>query len=264
MDDPKAFLNTCIQDQSQGVRHYRFNGFKVWVKKAMPRHGAWKYWPLSFLSLMTGVSMLKPVPNFGGEQAIHTEIQRLESLRKAGVRVPEVLATADNGFMMRDMGSDERPAQSLVKAMKHAGSAEDCLFWMQKGAEALVAVHSKGCWLSEAFGRNILIDAEGEIAFIDFEVDPVKLLTFVDCCARDWMTFTYSCIMCLEKHGCLSQGQSLIHSVFAQESLQIQLNMLEQISKVSWIRRLPIHRLDRGSRSLYWALTMLGSLTLSQ
>lgn len=228
----------------------------------MPRHSAWKYWPLSLVARLTGATALKPIRNSGGEQSIQTEIQRLKFLQEAGVHVPEVLATADNGFMLADMGSDESPARPLVKAMKHASSAEDCLFWMQKGAEALVSVHAKGCWLSEAFGRNILIDGEGEIAFIDFEVDPVEALSFVDCCVRDWLLFVFSCIKPLMKKGFLDEGYTTLFQSFELEQVEVKLALFENISKLLWLDYLPLTKMGADGLAIKHTLDFLNKFRL--
>lgn len=259
MDDVNQFLLECLKEQSVGIRSYTVSGQKVWIKKAMSRHGAWKYWPVSLLAWLTGASAVKPVPNRGGIQAVQTEVRRLESLRQAGVRVPELLAKTEQGFMLADMSSREREAKPLVKMMKHSKSAEDCLFWMEKGAEALVSVHEKGCWLSEAFARNILVDGEAEIAFIDFETDPSEVLSFEDSAVRDWMTFIYSCMAPLERHKCLDRGKRSLQCILGKESETIQAALSDNAKRLVKLNVLPMHRWGRDSRSLYRALEVLAS-----
>ncbi|HRM94611.1 MAG TPA: hypothetical protein PLO08_13485, partial [Alicycliphilus sp.] len=95
------------------VARYMLAGEQVWLKRAGPRHGMWRYRLLGAAAGVLRLPVLRPVPNLGGRPAIATELRRLRTLGALGLRVPQVLAACDDAFLMRDLGTPGRPTPSL-------------------------------------------------------------------------------------------------------------------------------------------------------
>ena len=186
------FLEQTVLQQSNTVQAYEINQQKVWLKKASKRHSTWIYLPLRWFSKLFGLSMLAPVPNYGGEKAIACEISRLQHFKKLNINVPDILAFNENSVLLRDASANGKPVIQLEKALSKQKTLEDKLSLFQKSITALEDIHAKKSYLSEAFARNILVDSEHNFSFIDFETDPGQYLSLNDCQTRDWLCFIFS------------------------------------------------------------------------
>lgn len=78
---------------------HMLNGDKLWLKRAAKRNSRWAYAPLKLLAAWLKLDTLKPVPNIGGEESILIEANRIETLQKAGVAVPTILAKTPQALL---------------------------------------------------------------------------------------------------------------------------------------------------------------------
>jgi tRNA A-37 threonylcarbamoyl transferase component Bud32 len=60
-----------------------------------------------------------------------------------------------------------------------------------RGTRALVQVHRSGAYLGQAVARNIVLTGSG-VGFIDFEEDPLEVMSLGEAQARDWLLFSSS------------------------------------------------------------------------
>ncbi|MGP9798879.1 hypothetical protein ACT3UJ_16170 [Halomonas sp. 86] len=185
------FLLDSFPQQQASMASHTLNGQKVWLKRAAKRNSQLAYAPLKLLAAWFNIEALKPVPNLGGEQSIFTEAQRIRALSEAGISVPVILAENPQALLLADAGSPEQPAETLLEKLKKASSVEEVDKALSQSIQALNAVHERNCYLSEAFARNILITHD-QTVFIDFETDPGKVHTPINCMVRDWYCFIFS------------------------------------------------------------------------
>ena len=82
--DYAGFLRATLPRQPLAVASHRFDGERVWLKKAGPRHGAWRYRVLGLIAATLRLDVLRPVPNPGGQAAIAIEARRLRELDAPG------------------------------------------------------------------------------------------------------------------------------------------------------------------------------------
>lgn len=153
-----------------------------WLKKAAPARGVFRYHALNLFSRLLRLPLLKAVPQPGGNRAIANEISRIHTLASHGVLVPEVIVYDDSWLLIKDIGT------SIIKTMKLTSTTQSrrqqlftaCL-------KAIKNVHSKGQYLSQAFIRNLLLHDEQtmQVAFIDFEDDPLTVMSLSAAQARD-------------------------------------------------------------------------------
>ena len=61
-------------------------------------------------------------------------------------------------------------------------------------------MHGRGGCLSHAFARNFIATSTG-LAMIDFEDDPLEVLTLVEAQARDWLAYLHSTVWLLRRDG---------------------------------------------------------------
>ena len=164
---------------------------RVVAKRQRPHRSAWRARGVNVLARAVGVPILQAVPAHGGARAQRIEVERLRALRAAGLRVPEVLHV-DAAFIV----ISHLDGRSLVELIE-AGGARGWDAWRQ-GLDAIAEVHARGQYLSHAFARNFLAAPGAALAMIDFEVDPLEVLSLDQAQARDWLAYLHSTLWLLE------------------------------------------------------------------
>jgi tRNA A-37 threonylcarbamoyl transferase component Bud32 len=164
---------------------------KVVVKQQRPARSAWRARALNLLARAFGLRLLQAVPAHGGAEGQAIEVERLRGLAAAGIHVPGVLHV-DPGFIV----IAHLDGAILVELIERGG-ATGFEAW-QRGLAALVDVHARGGCLSHAFARNFIATGTG-LAMIDFEDDPLEVLTLVEAQARDWLAYLHSTVWLLQR-----------------------------------------------------------------
>ncbi len=244
--DAAAFLARQLPQQRGLLAHYELGGARVWLKRAGPRHGMAGYRALGLAARLLGLAALTPVPNRGGRAAIATEVRRLGALASQGVPVPQVLAAAEDGFLMADLGAPGRPAASLAHELDAAlpdGAAAVLAPWTE-GLDTLAAVHARGQCLSQAFARNLVRGADGRIACIDFEDDPAAALPLATCQLRDLLCYVHSTALHLVQVQALAAARAAWRRRLAQPQYGagFQAALAHTLARLAWLRHLPADR----------------------
>lgn len=253
----QAFLERNLSHQQNSIQRYQFKGEQVWIKKAGKHHSIWLFKILGFFSHLFRLRALTPVPNTGGQRAISIEAQRLKLLKQKGINVPELLAFNHQGLMLADLGQNLAPSLQLETAFQRSTSAKHCLALYQNTVDALHHVHLKDTWLSEAFLRNMVLDKNQQIAFLDFESDPGHFMNKHLCFARDWLCLIFSSSIYLKKHGVLKQASDYLQHTIKQESLQTYTEVVAVTRILNWLDKLPLHKLGKDGRRLMAVITLL-------
>jgi tRNA A-37 threonylcarbamoyl transferase component Bud32 len=163
----------------------------VVVKRQRPARSAWRGRALGVLARGLGVMPLRPVPAHGGARGQAIEVERLRTLRGAGIRVPEVLHVARPFFVMRHL-----VGTSLVRLIERGG-AEGFENW-RRGLAVIADAHARGGYLSHAAARNFIVTEDG-IAMIDFEDDALEVMSLAEAQSRDWLAYLHSTLWILER-----------------------------------------------------------------
>ncbi|QTD46884.1 hypothetical protein [Ottowia testudinis] len=228
--------------RSPGWRASRLEVFdsgagKVIVKgQRAPRHPA-RYRLLNWLARGMGLPLLKAAPMHGGARAQAVEIERLSHLRAAGMRVPEVLHVAPDHFVMQWLG--EQNLASLLQARHPHAMA----LW-REGANALVQLHAAGQYLSQGFARNLIVDEGPQpprlAGMIDFEDDPLEVMTLVEAQVRDWLSYLHSSLWSLGLPA--AQLDAVLDEFMARESAAVRALFFRICDRLGWLRLLPATR----------------------
>ena len=261
--DYEAFLRSHLS-QPHNIMRYELAHETLWVKRASQGNPAFNYWLLSALSKLLGAPVLQPVPNPGGAETLQTEVRRLRSFQAKGLRVPEVLASNEQAFVMRHLGRPDEESPSLSNAIEDAiplGAQATLQLW-QKGLNAIAQAHAQGEVLSQAVARNMVVCADGVIGFIDFEDDPAAHLPRAVCMARDALNYAQSTALFLEQAGALPAA--LPHwAAFVQQLPDDAQQVLQRtVKKLGWVRFLP--RSKRLGRDTLRVLAAHDLLTATQ
>ncbi len=209
---------------------------RVFVKQQRPPRSAWRARIVNVLAGSFGVTLLRAVPAHGGARGQEIEIERLQSLRAAGVRVPEVLH-AEAGFFV----VGELVGPSLVSLVERGG-ADGFEAW-RRGLAALTETHARGGYLSHAFARNI-IACEAGLAMIDFEDDPREAMPLDAAQARDWLAYLHSTLWLLDRP--IAEIQAAIAIRLTDESPAVRALVEATGRRLAPLRHLPRSRRPWG------------------
>ena len=224
-------------EASSGWRARRVEVFelpegKVLVKGQRARRSPWPHRLLNALARMLAVDYLKAVPVHGGARSQAIELTRLRALAASGVPVPDVLHVADDYFVMTYLGAND-----LAVTLREQGVQA---FELWKAAlEQLLAVHTAGQYLSQCFARNMIVSHKFE-GLIDFEDDPLEVMTLVEAQARDWLVFLQSSLWNLAAPSAVVDAA--LGSVLARESASVRAMLRHAAARLAWLRWLPANR----------------------
>ncbi len=163
------------------------NGHLIWCKTyagtARSRQLVASLW--NRLVNWLGVGPLRAPPRLAGDDASRLEQRRIAQLHDQGVLVPDVVGTGNHVLLLSDLGP------TLSSCLKRAADASEVDDLVHCGVSALVDVHRRGAYLGQAVARNIIMTGSG-VGFIDFEEDPLEVMSLAEAQARDWLLFSSS------------------------------------------------------------------------
>lgn len=244
--DYAQFLAQNLPTQTALMASYDWAGQRVWLKKAGPRHGMWRYRLLNAMATLTRLPMLRAVPNRGGTQAITIELTRLRQLQAAGIRVPPVLAAQPGGFLLGHLGAEGAAPANLQAEIEYAAQEADAThalaLWRQ-GLDFIADVHARGQVLSQAFARNMVRCADGALAAIDFEDDPAASLSPEHCQLRDYLSYIHSTAIYLQQADAIAARHAWRQWLAAAPMAATVREQLQGLAyQLAWLRHLPTGR----------------------
>ena len=222
---------------SDGWRRHRVELFhdtsagSVIVKGKRAARSAWRYRLLNGFAAAVGLALLRAAPAHGGARAQAIEVARLQSLAAAGVAVPQLLHV-DDGFFVQSWLGDAR----LDHLLKRDGAFD----WWQRGLRTLVDLHARGQYLSQAFARNFI--AVGDtLAMIDFEDDPLEVMTLDQAQARDWLAYLHASALAFRSRLPAPRAEciALLREQLARERLAVRALVADTARRLRWVQRLP-------------------------
>lgn len=259
----QAFLAKAYPQQRKSmVLHTMLDGEKVWLKRAAKRHSRLAYVPLDLLARLFKVDTLKPVPNLGGEYSILTEVARIKALNEAGIHVPRLLAFQPEAMLLADAGTTITPATTLQNSLKSTNSHHKIDHLLQLSIEALIEVHHRNNYLSEAFIRNILIVGDKTV-FIDFETDPGTIYTPINCMVRDWYCFIFSLYSKLSQYRWPLQHSRLTPALInglQQERADVREQFQMQLLTLLHLQKIPLKYMGKTGQNISQTLNALSQL----
>ncbi len=205
---------------------------RVLVKGQRPLRGPWAHRLLNLFARLAGVPYLKAVPVHGGARSQAIEIDRLRALHADGIAVPELRHVAPDYFVMSYLGSND-----LARALREQGTQAYGL-WLA-AMEHLLLVHARGQYLSQCFARNIIVSDRFE-GLIDFEDDPLEVMTLAQAQARDWLVYLQSTLWNLALDP--DQLDNALRSVLSREAEPVRVVLRHAAQRLSWLRHLPTNR----------------------
>jgi tRNA A-37 threonylcarbamoyl transferase component Bud32 len=222
---------------SQGWRQSRVEVFhgtsegSVVAKGQRPPRRRARYHLLNGFAHLAGLPLLKAAPAYGGARAQQIEVDRLRRLAAAGVAVPRLLHVEEEFFVQSWLG-DSR----LDKLLKKPAALD----WWQRGLRTLVDVHARDQYLSQAFARNFI--AVGDmLVMIDFEDDPLEVMTLDQAQARDWLAYLHASALAFGSRLPAPRAEciALLREQLARERQPVRALVADTARRLRWVQRLP-------------------------
>lgn len=141
---------------------------------------------LDALARMLRIRALRPPPHAGGAEARRIEARRLAELDALGVHVPHIMGESESVLVLSDLG------QTLAQRLREAGDDDARIDALTASVVAAIArAHRDGAYFGQLLPRNIAIDDDGIVGFLDFEEDPLQVMSLRDAQTRDWLLFAF-------------------------------------------------------------------------
>ncbi|QDH70518.1 BUD32 family EKC/KEOPS complex subunit [Marilutibacter alkalisoli] len=242
-----------------GVSRLFLDGQLAWIKHYGNGTRRLRLGALDWVVRRLGVLPLRPPPHHAGDAARRTEQRRLQELASSRVNVPRVLGEGNSFLVLSDMGD------TLSSLLKKADVAEAERL-LAAAVRAIAEVHRAGLYLGQPLARNITIDGQGRVGFLDFEEDPGEVMSIVQAQARDWLVFSAG----TARHVPFDETRLavLIGEVMADEPEELRGLLNASVDRLGFLRPLTArlgHRaagIGKALRSLQRALAGWGGIVL--
>lgn len=208
------------------------HGRKAWLKRHGGGRRRLRLAALGGVARRLRVPALLPAPRHGAEAARQTELRRLEILRAAGLTVPEVLEAGPGYIILSHQG---RPLAARLRDGDVDPDTRALL--LQDAAGAIARAHDAGMYLGQPLARNITLDDEGRVAFIDFEEDPGEVMGLDEAQVRDWLLFAYGCARRLPAGA--PELAAALQTGLAAARPAVGAGLADAVERLRFIERLP-------------------------
>ena len=251
--------------QSPGWRAHRVEVMdtaagKVLVKGQRPARAGMLYGALNAAARLIGAPLLQAVPMHGGAKAQQTEVARLQALHGAGAPVPRVLHVGPDHFVMQWLGAEH------LGTLLQGGHPHAVRLWREAG-DALVRLHGRGQYLSQGFARNLIVDTAASppvlAGAIDFEDDPLDVMSLPEAQVRDWLAYLQSTVWTLPLST--AQIDAQLDAWLLHEGAPVRQQFADAARRLGWLRHLPRQRrYGRDTVALQAAAAAAHRFTLRQ
>lgn len=206
---------------------------------------------LDALARRLDIEALRPPPHPGGGAAKRIEARRIGELAALGVRVPRVLGEGDSTLLLSDLGT------TLAAHLRAAEDACAVDALTTRVIDAIAAAHARGAYFGQLVPRNITLDDSGRVGFIDFEEDPLEVMSLPQAQARDWLLFAFG----MAKYY---DGRTDVLAGLLSAALQQAPDVAAHAGRVGRLGRLArtLGRLGRSARQIAHSILVVRAATV--
>jgi tRNA A-37 threonylcarbamoyl transferase component Bud32 len=167
---------------------------------------------------------LRPTCVASALQLTATEKRFIQRLQSRSVRAPQIVSESENSLTLGDLGP------TLSALCKNESDPARRLHYIKNALQAISEVHQKDLCLNQSFARNICIE-NGEVGFIDFECDPLEVMSLSAAQARDIIYFVYSTARFVEDDAVVYE--SMLQKAISSENLEVKKVLEAAFKKLS-------------------------------
>ncbi|MBT9568965.1 MAG: hypothetical protein IV085_11780, partial [Thiobacillus sp.] len=139
-----------------------------------------------------------------------------------------LLAHDDHWLLISDIG------HTTLEMLLRRSEADTQMGHWQAGASYILQAHRARQYLSQAFARNLVWSPEHGCGAIDFEDDPISMMTLAQAQIRDWMPYFFSTAIYFENR--LPALCDRMHGVLAQEDAAVRDGVYTALRRTAWLR----------------------------
>lgn len=169
--------------KDKAVSRLHLEGERAWLKQYGEDRRVLRLRAMDWVVRKLGVTPLRPPPRHIGAAGRDVEQRRLDELSQLDVHVPQVLGQGKDCLILSDLG------QTLAQRLRSAAPGEARAL-LVAAVSAIAQVHARGGYLGAPVARNLTVDEDGRIGFLDFEEDPGEVMPLLQAQTRDWLVFT--------------------------------------------------------------------------
>lgn len=163
-----------------------FNGQSAWVKRPEVKRNSIFVFLHSVLEFFLPKVLYRTGAS-GDMQAIKSEAERIKKFEDAALPVPRILDLNEERLILLNVGNQ------LRKVLRGSKDRFEQQKLMQLAIEALHSIHAAGFCHGRPFLKDMTVDANGKLYFLDLEEDPCTIMSLQDAQARDLWLFLASC-----------------------------------------------------------------------
>ena len=197
------------------------------------------------------IDALRPPPHPGGGAAKRIEARRIRELAALGVRVPRVLGEGESTLLLSDIGA------TLAARLREAADAQTVDALTTRVIDAIADAHARGAYFGQLVPRNITLDDDGRVGFIDFEEDPLDVMSLPQAQARAWLLFAFG----MAKYY---DGRTDVLAGLLSAALQRAPDVAAHAGRVGRLGRLAriLRRLGRSARQVAHSILVVRAATV--
>jgi len=202
------------------------NGEIVWRKHYGNPGRRLRMAMLRWLARRLGLNaLLAPLP-LQAEAACTTEASMIARLAALGAHVPSVLEQGERHLLLSHLG----PTLGLL--CKREPDSEARARLLAHGFDALLDLHSRGGYVSQAVARNLTFDGE-RVGFIDLEEDPRQMMPLAAAQARDALLWVQSSARFLADSP--ARYADLLADYLEREAPAVRGEILKTARRLRWL-----------------------------
>ena len=225
-------------------------GQRAWLKRYGTGSRRLALASLRFVADRLHLPALRPPPHHGGAAAREIEARRLGELETQQVNVPRVIGQAGDTLVLSDTGDS---FNACLRRVRDDPARLDALV-----AAALAAIadgHRKGAYFGQPVPLNMTW-ADGRVGFLDFEEDPLEVMSLEQAQARDWLMFGYGVAGFYDARP--DALTALMREAMRGEQAGVRRQAGETAGRLGGVARLAL-RLGRSARALAHAIFVVHS-----
>lgn len=205
------------------------DGRTAWFKRYGGTRRTVRMRAMDWVAVRLGVTPLRAPPRRVGAGGRRVEERRIAELASLDVHVPQVLARGEDCLVLSDMG------QTLAERLRRS-TPDEARELVMRAVEAIAQVHARGGYLGAPVARNLTVDAEGRIGFIDFEEDPGEVMPLLQAQARDWLVFSAG----VARHVPFGEDElaRILAAGLRREPEPLRSELGESVQRLSFLRRI--------------------------
>lgn len=234
------------------VESFQVQGHAAWLKHYGDSRRTLRLGALARVTRWLALAPLRPPPRYTREQAKQVEARRLQELRNLGVRVPATLGEGAYSLILSDIGPT---LSSQLRKLKNDPAALDTL--TGRALQAIADAHRRGGYFGQPLPRNMTLSDDG-IGFLDFEEDPLEVMTLAQAQARDWLLFAYGVAKYYD--GRRESLAALLGQAMREEPVAVNRHARQVGHRLHRLARFS-RRLGRSARTLSNAIFAIRSAT---